>query len=145
MSPLRSLLFVVAGSMLISGCLEGASSEPPLGLVKGTVKINGQPTANLEVVFEPQIPPGKKASEVGAPSRAITDAGGAYELLYKQTNGAVVGTHTIKVNRAAAGGPAGGEGASKLGDPIPETYNAKSNITKEVKAGDNTIDIDITL
>ncbi|MFN0196562.1 MAG: hypothetical protein ACKVT0_07440 [Planctomycetaceae bacterium] len=145
MSSLRSLLFVVTGGMLISGCLGGGPSEPPLGSVKGTVKINGQPTASLEVVFEPQIASGQKAADVGAASRAITDAGGAYELIYKQTKGAVIGTHTIRINRAAAGGPAGGEGGAKLGAPIPENYNAKSNITKEVKAGENTIDIDITL
>lgn len=125
------------------GCAAGLK-EPELGLVKGKVTLDGQPGANLMVTFEPQAAgsgPGK--SQVGAPSTAVTDPTGGYELIYKgTTKGAVVGSHKVRITNAAGGGPAGGTKGEKP-IKIPPTYNEQTSITKDVKKGDNAIDLDI--
>jgi hypothetical protein len=128
---------------LTLGC--GGDAKPELGTVKGKVMVNGQPGADLQVVFEPQAKGTKKAdSQVGAASTGQTDASGAYELSYQGgTKGAVVGKHTVRVSNISGGGPAGGEAAVAPTVLIPEKFNTESEETREVKPGDNTIDIEI--
>lgn len=132
-------LLVITGH----GCSSGIK-EPELGSVKGKVTVDGQPGANLMVTFEPQAAgggPGK--SQVGGASSATTDPSGGYELIYKASvKGAVVGSHKVRITSAAGGGPAGGTTGEKA-IKIPVTYNEQTNITKEVKKGDNTIDLEV--
>jgi hypothetical protein len=133
-----------AGCLLISGC-SSEVAEPALGKVMGTVTVDGQPGANLLIQFEPQsMATGTAAAEVGALSTATTDAGGAYILNYKgEPSGAVVGQHIVRVTSAAGGGPAGGESAVAQ-IFIPPRFNSQSTLKKDVTAGDNVIDLEIT-
>ena len=134
-----SLLVITSG--LLSGCSDSIV-EPALGIVKGTVTVDGQPGADLMVQFEPKAAEGGKASEVGAVSIATTDPAGNYELMYKSEKGAVVGSHVVRITSAAGGGPAGGEtGAVAIN--IPPMYNTQSSIVKDVVKGENKIDIEI--
>lgn len=127
-----SLLLCVA----LAGC--SGSAAPALGLVKGQVTVDGQPGADLQVVFEPQSTEGK--SEVGMTSAARTDPAGNFELLYNggPTKGAVVGPHVVRITSITGGGPAGGEAAA-AGKPIPPTYNTESKRVETVKAGEQTL------
>lgn len=138
-SPLRTCLVIWV--VFITGC-SGSLKEPELGTVKGTATLDGQPGANLQVLFEPQASGGSK-SVVGGVSSAITDSNGKYELIYKgTTKGAVVGQHIVRVSSAKGGGPAGGQSAEKQ-IVIPPQYNENSTLKKEVKKGDNTIDLEV--
>ena len=138
-----AFVFACGSCLLMAGC-SSEMAEPELGMVMGTVTVNGQPGANLLIQFEPQsVATGKGATEVGALSTAVTDAGGGYTLTYKgQPVGAVVGQHLVRVTSAAGGGPAGGE-AAVAPTFIPPQFNSQSTLRKDVKAGDNIIDIEI--
>ena len=80
--------FALLGCLIfvLVGC---GKSDPPIGRVKGTVTLDGQPGADLEVSFQP------KAG--GLSSSAITDASGNYELVYDggRKEGAEVGSHLV--------------------------------------------------
>jgi hypothetical protein len=122
-------MFVVAAGML-SGCGgdEGNSKikVPPLGNVKGTIKLDDKPLANAFVEFV--IPTARGSS-------ARTDSNGAYTLMYDQdTKGAAVGEHTVKIiGRTEAGTP----------EPVPAKYNERSELKATVKPGENTVDFSL--
>lgn len=114
-----------------TGCGEGTPSDTPdLGRVSGIVTLDGNPLANVTVTFEP---------ETGKPSFGGTDESGHYELVYsKSEQGAKIGQHTVRVTTPTEGP----EDAGK--DPIPAKYNTKSTLKKEVKAGTNEVNLELT-
>lgn len=121
----RFALLNVFGAVLFlmsSGC-GGASDQPELGDVSGTVTIDGQPLAGCIIVFKPDI---------GRASTGLTDAEGKYsdlEYLYG-VPGAKIGPQTVSFEYEI--------GAS--GPPIPAKYASKSELKVDVKAGSNTFD-----
>lgn len=79
------------GLLLASGCSEG----PELGLVTGTVKLQGQAVPYAYVVFQPIDPPGTYGA-------AYTKADGTYELRFSDSrNGATLGKHQVKIRTAS--------------------------------------------
>ncbi|MEZ6123233.1 MAG: carboxypeptidase-like regulatory domain-containing protein [Planctomycetaceae bacterium] len=70
------------------GC--GKGDRPDLATVSGTVTVNGEPLSGADVIFLPAQ---------GRQSYGRTDENGQFELTYiRDTKGAVVGQHTVKVN-----------------------------------------------
>ena len=130
------VLAVAATMFGLVGCGE-KEVLPQLGMVSGAITVNGVPFPDLKVTFEPEGQGGSK-SLVGSASTAITDSQGRFELQYEGSGekGAVVGTHVVRVESAAGGGPAGGANATAI-LMIPESYNAKSALRAEVAAGTN--------
>ena len=130
--------FILAAmGLLASGC-GPASDMPELGEVTGTVKLNDQPLPNAAVYFWP------KAG--GRTSEAITDANGQYELQYNVAEkGAKIGLCEVRVTTECS------EETDEDGNVIrpaqkelvPPQYNAKSTLEFDVKAGQNTFDINI--
>ena len=126
-----SIVFALAFAV-VAGC--GGGGSPDVGLVTGTVTMDGKPLENAEVVFSPPN---------GRPSMALTDSSGKYELTYiRDTKGAVPGTHKVRITtrpEAVAddySGPA-------FKEPIPIKYNAETTLTAEVKAGENTFNFEL--
>ena len=120
---------------LMVGC-GGASGAPELGDVSGTILLDGQPLANASIEFTPTA---------GRGSVATTDAAGHYALKYTNTlNGAVLGSHTVRIStgKSASGGE-GGEVQKAVPERIPPKYNSKTEEKVEVKAGSNTFDYKI--
>ena len=116
------LLFAV-----LAGC--GQGDRPPLGMVHGTVTLDGKPLAGARLTFEPVEP--------GRASTGITDDDGKYELIYiRDDRGAKVGGHLVRIS---APNP-NSDGAELL----PPRYNTQSTLKKEVKRGDNSIDFPLT-
>jgi hypothetical protein len=131
MRSLRSMLLLLMACAAAVGCGGGGDSakQPPLGTVTGTVKLDGQPLPDANVEFR---------SDVGRPTMARTDASGSYVLQYGQgVKGAPVGKHTVKISTKI-------NPANDSADKVPAKYNVKSDLIREVKAGDNTIDFDLT-
>lgn len=129
-NPLLALC-TIAILLCSAGCGGGAPSDSPeLGTVTGVVTLNGNPLPNVSVTFQP---------EEGKPSFGGTNDAGVYELVYsKDANGAKIGQHTVRITTPT-------EGPEDVGkDPIPAQYNTKSTLKKEVKAGANQIDFDLT-
>jgi len=117
----------------VAGC--GKSDQPPLGKVKGTVTLDGEPLADANVSFAPV--------EGGRTSTAVTQSDGTYELNYTtKDKGAKIGEHTVRVSTFQHGGD---EPDSPQGVPekVPKKYE-KQPITEEVSAGENTIDIELS-
>lgn len=92
----------------------------------------------------------------GRPSTAVTDAEGKYSLIYLQgVDGAIVGEHAVTVELVTS------EAMDDLpDDPAEMTPEQKQSVSqlkhlpasasngtikKEVKAGDNTIDVELAI
>jgi hypothetical protein len=112
--------------LLFGGCRK---SGPELAPVSGRVTLNGRPLENADVVFQPDN--GK------SPAVARTDAEGRYELAYKRgVVGGPVGQNTvqIRVSRELVRNP----------PRIAARFNSQSELHREVKAGQNEFDFDVT-
>lgn len=116
-----ALLVAVA---LLTGC----DSGPKMGKVSGTVTMDGQPAPSLEVSFEP------KDATLGTTAIGYTKADGTYELHYPGNElGAPVGEYTVSISPA--------ELDSETPPPaVPERYNAQTELSFTVEAGDNQAD-----
>lgn len=128
-------------ALLVTGC--GRSDLPELGTVSGTVTLDGQPLADAIVNFTPV--------QAGRPSTGQTDSSGHYTLLYvADVEGAVVGKHSVTVERIVTSeaddlpeDPADLEEGQVMIEPLPDGA-IDGSIVKEVKAGDNAIDVAIS-
>lgn len=131
-----SLLFVAS---TILGC--GASDAPELATVKGTVKLDGSPVPNADIMFIPD----SKAGTKGPASSAKTDAQGNFELTGTGArSGAIIGKHKVTVTcPAPSSGDGTGEAAAKCS--VPEKYSdpGTTDISVEVKDGENDIPIEL--
>jgi hypothetical protein len=117
------LLFL---GLLFGGCRKAG---PELAPVSGRVTLVGKPLENADVVFQPDN--GK------SPAFGRTDADGRYELAYKRgVMGGPVGQNTvqIRVSRELVHKPPN----------IAAKFNSKSELRREVKAGQNEFDFDVT-
>ncbi len=113
--------------LVVAGCSAKPKDLPDLGLVTGTITLDGKPLENVTVVFE---------SETGRSSFGATDAAGRYELIYTGNfKGAIVGKNRVVINSNLDAPP-----GPDWKDPIPSRYNAKSELTAEVATGTNTFD-----
>ncbi len=128
----RNIAILVVCALLSSvGCAGGGEDTPDLGQVTGTVAMDGAPLANVTVTFN---------SSDGQASFGTTDAEGKYELTYRgDAKGAKIGDHKVTIETPLEAPPEPG-----YKDPIPAKYNSKTTLTAIVKAGDNTIDFELT-
>jgi hypothetical protein len=132
------LLFGVALASVL-GC-----GDSKVASVSGTVKLDGEPLANAVVIFQP-LGDGKINPGVGSIGR--TNEKGEYRLrLISGGNGAVRGMHRVEVSCPIDDGQNSPDEdrATKPPNKIPDRYHAESNVTYEVKAGDNKADFDLT-
>ena len=92
---LISFLVCLSVAAFVSGCGGGSSDVPELGDVSGTAKVDGKPTPNLNVSFQP---------EDGRPSYGTTDSSGKYTLTYTaDENGAKIGKNLVTISTAEEG------------------------------------------
>ena len=141
---LRRVLLLVALVMLSAGCRK----EYRTALVSGRVTLNGVPVANAAVMFQPIAPPG--TINPGPGSYGITNADGYYNLrlIGKETPGAVVGKHQVRIENYTEPG----EDFEDLprrpapGIQIPAKYNALEALLEfDVPArGTEAANIDLT-
>ena len=112
----------------VSGCSRG--DRPPLGTVHGRVTLDGKPLARAHIGFSPETG--------GRTSTGVTDAAGNYELTYlREIMGAKVGVHTVRISTA--------HDRARRTETVPARYNVHSTLQKQVAAGDNVIDFDLTI
>lgn len=130
----------------LSGCGTG-NDRPQLGLVTGTVTMDGKPLYGVAVVFSP---------ENGRPARGRTDLAGKYELTYiHETKGTKVGPNRVEIaaseedlqdeeEQATAGESSGAATSGTREKPkIPARYNTKSILKADVKPGENVFDFQL--
>lgn len=105
---------------------------PPLAAVHGTVTLDKRPLDGAVVTFHPvDAKPGSKL----ASSTARTDDDGHYTLYYlSDIPGAVIGKHRVAVDKRDTGNR----------PLLPARYILGADLVKDVKAGSNTIDLELT-
>ena len=113
-------------AMSFAGCAKTGSDLAP---VTGRITLDGKPLEKADIVFQPD---GSKP-----PSSGRTDADGRYELAYKRSvMGGMLGSNTVRITISP----------DVVADPpnIPARYNTESELTKEVKSGQNEFNFDLT-
>ena len=114
--------------LTILGC--SRSHQPPLGLVSGTVTLDGVPLANAIVRFTPAGP--------GRTSQGITAADGHYELRYlRAIRGANIDQHTVRITTASEE-----NGGQEL---LPPHYHSRTELEARVVSGSNDLDFALRL
>ncbi len=120
--------FSVVAALFIIGCGNTAPDTPETGTVTGVVTLDGKPLPKVTVTFQP---------DEGKPSFGATDENGKYELTYSaDVKGAKIGNHTVRVTTRTEA-----PGEKEL---LPAKFHKDSKIKKEVKAGPNEINIELT-
>jgi hypothetical protein len=115
------------------GCSWKPSDEPELGLVSGTVTMDGKPLPGVWVGFAPTE---------GRSSMGLTDKDGRYELNYLlEKKGAKVGQHKVAITTPQE--DESGGIVPNFKELIPPQYNSNTNLTAEVKPGSNTINFEL--
>ena len=145
MASVRRALFSIAmlcvGSLLGAGC--SGSDDPKTAAVRGKVTREGQPVSGGSVMFNPRASADKKGPP-GKPAAAEVDADGTFTLTtYAKNDGAVIGKHQVTYTPAPVEID---EKQHKEGSKPPVSPFAglvPSNQEVEVKAGSNTIDIEL--
>ena len=119
--------------LCVTGCFRRG---PELAPVTGTVTLDGEPLAGAQVEFKPMR---------GNPSYGTTDQLGRYDLKYtKDKSGGVVGSHVVRITtQTTAVDP---ETGSEIQVPqrVPERYNDRSQLIRDVKPGENQIRFALT-
>jgi len=129
-----ALLAVLALVVGLVGC---GSSNPELagklGMVTGTVTLDGSGLADAQVTFTPAD------SSSGGSSTGTTDASGRYELYYAAGEpGAWIANHTVSISKIES------EETGTF-EHVPPKYNVDSELTANVQAGDNEFDFALEL
>ena len=135
-----SLLAMGVAVAVLAGC---GDSGPKRYGVKGTVSYKGKPIENGLISF---VQPGTEASAGGA---SITD--GKYEI--PEAVGLPAGEYEVIISVPTGGPPPKGAGDEPPGEgageketreTLPAKYNSKTELKREVKAGEqNEINFDL--
>lgn len=125
-------LTTVVLCLLLTGC----GSEDGLAKVKGKVTLDGQPLEGAVVQFQPTG--GNSSSSAG-----ITDSEGRYELMFTFTTpGAIPGEHIVSIRTAKSYYEEERCGDEK-DERVPTRYNSRTELSRTVEPGRNTIDFDL--
>jgi hypothetical protein len=138
--------------------LLGCGRHAPPATVEGTLRLNGKPLDNCLITFLPEPGQGAKTPH----SAGVTDPQGAYRLRFdNQQEGAAVGRHRLTVQDLSAStgvvrrdhGTVDADVKEDAPPPpvrrsrVPEQYMSPRDtpLRKEVKAGDQVIEVDISV
>jgi hypothetical protein len=131
------LLCLVTGGLLLSAGCSAKSDQPDLGVVRGTVTIDGKPLEGAVISFSP--------TEGGRVSQDKTDAKGSFNLIYiGNTRGAKTGKHSVRITTAyEAVDPTTGQMVEQE-ERVPKRYNSTNTVlAADIKPGKNTVDFDL--
>lgn len=126
---LRTLFASATALVVVAGCVEETPPDPTVAPVHGKVTLNGKPLPQAFIMFE---------SFESRPSTGITDDEGNYEvILDHKTKGANIGGHRVRIrkhyNPMLVSPP----------KPLPDRYDAESELTRRVEPGDNVFNFDL--
>lgn len=149
----RNMSGILVAALLASTILGCGQRGPKMGSIKGKVTLDGKPIAQAVVTFMPE--------EGGPASSGMTADDGTYRVACPLGEGAVVGKHRVSVRSqppipAMAGqvpdeddpnyNPAwdASARAPAFVERIPARYNTKTELVRDVKPGENIIDLELT-
>ena len=123
----------------LQGCGGGGVQFAP---VSGKVTMDGKPLAGVNVYFIPVAKPGSDIA--GDSGGGVTDENGQYTLKTSTRDGlkdgAQVGKHKVIISLQETRG----EGDRSITrEKLPKKYNAETELTAEVTAGNNQKDFEL--
>lgn len=128
-------VFCVILILALTGCGGGGEPIPELAQVTGIVTMNGTPLSNAKIIFEPQQASDKARRRA---SSATTKSDGSYTLEYNSdASGATPGSHKVLILKM----PDNPDDAGM--QLVPAKYNDKTELTAEVKTGENSFNFDL--
>ena len=133
------LVMLWATLPLLGGC--GPTGDGvSRGAVKGKVTLDGEPLQEGRIMFEPTG--GNQGPVAGG-----SIEGGAYEIGVEK--GVVVGKNLVRINAIRKTGKKvksimSDEMVDETVEAIPGKYNTNSTLEKDVRAGDNVLDFELT-
>lgn len=133
--------FVCAVALLsLPGC--GTRQGPERAAVEGQVTLDGKPVEQGAISFAPS-----------GETQGMT-AGGAItngRFRIESDRGPVVGTNQVRINASAKTGrkvqaPMSEPGVltDEIVEAVPARFNSKSTLTRELKAGENRLDFELS-
>ncbi len=129
MTKLKIDILPICFTLLMISFVGCGKTGADIAPVTGRITLDGKPLEKADVVFQPE---GSKP-----PSSARTDTDGRYQLVYKRgVMGGAIGSNTVRItisSEVVANPPS-----------IPARYNTASELTKEVKSGQNEFNFDLT-
>jgi hypothetical protein len=129
------LSFAIAGS---AGCGKGG---PQRATVAGSVQLDGQPVESGSIAFYP-------VEGTRGPSAGGRIEAGRYRIA--SAKGAVVGKARVEINAPKKTGrmipdPINSKAlVEEYVEGIPSKYNSESTLTRDIAAGDNQLDFNLT-
>lgn len=135
-------VIAVAGAVSLAGC----GSQPyDLANVSGTVTLNGEPLASVNVNYQP-IAADRTNPTPGPGSYALTDENGHYSLrtVDPDAEGAVVGTHRITISTPTRNNdPASDVIRPEDVETLPQKWQDGSQQIEVPEGGTETADFNI--
>lgn len=129
MTKLKIYFLPVCFTLLTISFVGCGKSGADIAPVAGRITLDGKPLENADIVFQPD---GSKP-----PSSGRTNADGRYELAYKRgVMGGAIGSNTVRITISSE--------VVENPPSIPARYNSASELTKEVKSGQNEFNFDLT-
>lgn len=136
------------GCVLLLGCFTAAmigcgEAGPKRAAVTGTVKLDGAAVESGSITFIP-------TKDSKNPSAAGEIEGGEYNI--PLDSGPAAGTYRVEIRwsrptgkKIEMGSPSPpGTMVDEVKEAIPAKFNSASTLTKDVEAGENTLDFDLT-
>ena len=138
----RFAVAVVVTLLLVAlqGCGGGGVKYAP---VSGKVTMDGKPLVGVNVYIIPAAKPGSDIA--GDTGGGVTDENGQYVLKTSTRDGlkdgAQVGKHKVIISLQETRG----EGDRSITrEKLPKKYNSETELTRDVNAGSNQIDFELT-
>lgn len=124
---------------LVVGAVGCGGDHVQRSAVKGEVLLDGKPVAQGRILFEP-------TGETKGPAAGASITNGNFEISAEQ--GVVVGRNLVRIN---ANKPTGRKIKSSVSNDmldetvegIPEKYNTRSTLEKEIETGVNELSFDL--
>jgi len=129
----RQLTAAVA--LIVPALYSGCGPAEGLASVVGKVTLDSEPLPDAYVQFT-------CSGENAGTSSGRTDSSGNYYLMFSRSKkGARIGPSTVKITTFDLDGTQ--VGVKRIPEKVPVKYNAKTELTADVKAGSNTFDFDL--
>jgi hypothetical protein len=123
-------------SLTILGCND---SGPPLGIVSGTITLDGEPLEGAQVTFDPLFSDGSPAY-----SKELTDENGYYEMWYQtDRKGVLIGEHTVYIQTEQHQQMEDGRNIV-VPERVPARYNQETELKITVEKGKQEKNFDLT-